>query len=99
MSDIIFGIISAVVGFLGIVFSFVVMLRNKKTDDKNEGKEDGMILTELGYIKAGVDDLKIDNRGIRNDMQTLHERVTRNEESCKQAHKRINDLAKYHEPN
>ena len=56
------------------------------------------VLTELGYIKAGVDDLKRDNREIRGDLKTLDERVTRNEESTKQAHKRIDALSKYHEP-
>lgn len=99
MSQIVFGIIGAVVGVVGMIFGFVSMLRNKKSDDKSEGKEDGIILTELGYIKAGVDDMKRDTREFRNEMQELHDRVVRNEESCKQAHKRIDGLQKYHQPN
>ena len=98
MTDIIFNIFSLIFGLSGMTVGIIAATRNRKTDIKTDAKEDGMVLTELGYIKAGVDDLKHDNREIRADMQLLHERITRNEESCKQAHKRINDLAKYHEP-
>ena len=98
MSEIIFGISGMVVGLIGVVCSIVAVSRNRSTEVKNEGKENGVVLTELGYIKAGVDDLKRDNRDIRGDLKNLDERITRNEESTKQAHKRIDALAKYHEP-
>ena len=98
MSEMVFGISGMVVGFIGVICSIVAVSRNRSTEDKNAGKEDGVVLTELGYIKAGVDDLKRDNREIRGDLKTLDERVTRNEESTKQAHKRIDALSKYHEP-
>ena len=99
MSEIIFGITGMVVGLIGVICSIVAVSRNRSADDRNEGKEDGVVLTELGYIKAGVDDLKRDNREIRVDLKNLDERITRNEESTKQAHKRIDALSKYHEPN
>ena len=98
MSEMIFGISGMVVGFIGVICSIVAVSRNRSAEDKSAGKEDGVVLTELGYIKAGVDDLKRDNREIRGDLKTLDERVTRNEESTKQAHKRIDALSKYHEP-
>ena len=99
MSTIIFGVISAVCCIFTMIFGLVALFRNKKSDDAKEGKEDGIVLTELGYIKAGVDDLKKDNREMRNEMQTLHDKVTRLDESCKQAHKRVDKLEKYHQPN
>ena len=98
MSEIIFGISGMVVGLIGVICSIVAVSRNRSAEVKNEGKEDGVVLTELGYIKAGVDDLKRDNRDIRGDLKNLDERITRNEESTKQAHKRIDALSKYHEP-
>lgn len=99
MSETVFGIIGAVVGIIGSVFGLVTLFRNKKADDKDEGEKSGVLYTEVGYIKAGIDDLKRDNRELRTDMQELHDRVIRNEESCKQAHKRIDTLSKYHQPN
>ena len=98
MSEIVFGISGMVVGLIGVVCSIVAVARNRSAEDKKEGKSDGVVLTELGYIKAGVDDLKRDNRDIKGDLKTLDERITRNEESTKQAHKRIDALSKYHEP-
>jgi hypothetical protein len=99
MANIVFGIISAIGCILGMVFGLVALFRNKRIDDSKEGKEDGIVLTELGYIKAGVDDLKRDNRDMRNEMQTMHDVMARLDESCKQAHKRIDKLEKYHQPN
>lgn len=99
MSDLVFSIIAAVVGIVGTLFGFVSFFRNKKFDDKDEGEKNGILYTEVGYIKAGIDDLKRDNRELRNDIQELHDRIVRNEESCKQAHKRIDTLSLYHQPN
>lgn len=99
MAEIIFGIVGMVVGVGGMIIAASTLRRNKTIDDVKEGKEDGMVLTELGYIKAGVDDLKRDGRDMRAEVQTLHDKMTRTEESCKQAHKRIDALQKYHTPN
>ena len=98
MGEIIFGISGMIIGIIGVICSIIVVGRERSADDRSEGKEDGVVLTELGYIKAGVDDLKRDNRDIRGDLKNLDERITRNEESTKQAHKRIDALSKYHEP-
>lgn len=94
-----FGIVGMCAGIIGTIFGAVNVSRNKQTDDKREGKEDGIVLTEIGYIKAGVDDLKRDNRDIRAEVQNIHDKVTQTAESCKQAHKRIDELQKFHQPN
>lgn len=98
MNDWIFGISGMVVGIVSLICTIIALSRNRSADDKNAGKEGGVVLTELGYIKAGVDDLKRDNRDIRGDLKILDERITRTEESAKNAHKRIDALSKYHEP-
>ena len=99
MGYIVFSIISAVVGVGGLIFGFITYTRNKKTDDATAGKQDGMILTEIGYIKAGIDDVKRDNRELRGDLQNLHDGYARLDESVKSAHRRIDKLEKYHQPN
>lgn len=87
-----------VVGAVGAVVALITLSRNKTSVDKNEAKEDGIVLTEIGYIKAGVDDLKKDNRDLRAEVQDIHDKVARTDESCKQAHKRIDKLEKFHLP-
>ena len=49
---------SALFGIGGLIFGIITAVRNKKTDDAKEGKEGGIVLTELGYIKSGIDDIK-----------------------------------------
>jgi hypothetical protein len=99
MSQFVFGIFGVIFGACGLVLSIILAVRNKKIDNTSEGKQGGIMLTEIGYIKAGIDDVKRDTREFRAEIQSLHDRVVRNEESCKQAHKRIDTLAKYHQPN
>ena len=99
MANLIFGISGMVVGIIGAVVTLITLSRNKTSADKTEAKEDGIVLTEIGYIKAGVDDLKKDNRDMRAEVQLIHDKVARTDESCKQAHKRIDKLEKFHLPN
>ena len=99
MANLIFGISGMAVGIIGAVVALVTLARTKTSADKTEAKEDGIVLTEIGYIKAGVDDLKRDNRDTRAEMQLMHDKLARTDESCKQAHKRIDNLEKFHLPN
>lgn len=77
---------------LGIVLSYVAFLRNTKRDSNDEGRETGQVLTELGYIKSGVDDLKQEQRRQQETNIELITRLTSVEASAKQAHKRIDRL-------
>jgi len=96
MSEI--AVLSTVLGILGticaIVFGFATYKRNCKVDNENEGKEAGTILTEIGYIKAGVDDIK--RKQERQDERHLEiiTRITAMEQSAKQAHLRIDRIEK-----
>lgn len=77
---------------LTALFSYVAYQRNKRKDNQNEGESKGVIMSDIGYIKAGVDDLKRENRETAAKVGGLSERITRCEESCKQAHHRIDEL-------
>ena len=85
-------IISLVVGAMGIVFGLVTLFRNKKHDDAEEGRTSGAILSDIGYIKAGVDDIKNEQKEQRRMNMDIERRLTSVEESTKQAHKRIDEL-------
>lgn len=85
----IFSVVSAA---LGVLISWLVFSRQKKKDTEKEGENRGVMASDIGYIKAGVDDLKRETRETRHDMGELSTRVARCEESCKQAHKRIDEV-------
>lgn len=87
-----FSIISATVGIIGVIFGLVSFLRNKKQDDNTEGRESGTVLSDLGYIKAGVDEIKAEQKDQRKTNIEFISRLTAVEESTRQAHKRIDEL-------
>lgn len=85
-------LISIFAAIAGVVFGISTFLRNRKKDDSEDGRESGAILTELGYIKSGVDDLKRKQEKADEQNRDILRGLTAVEESAKQAHKRIDVL-------
>lgn len=75
-----------------IVFGYLAFRRNSKTDDTAEGKKDGVLLTEIGYIKSGVDDIKRKQEKEDERHVQVVSRLTAVEASAKQAHHRLDSL-------
>ena len=84
--------IAAIGMIISLIFSIIAVVRNRRNDSTQEGENKGVIMSDIGYIKAGVDDLKREQRGIHSTLSEHNERITRCEESCKQAHHRIDEL-------
>lgn len=59
---------------------------------KQEGSNEGSLRSDVGYIKAGVDELKTEIKDQRQQHYALAERVVKIDESTKSAHKRIDGL-------
>ena len=62
MSEAILSAISVIGGVCAIVFGYIAFVRNRDSDKTKEAKSDATILTELGYIKGGIDDVKAEQR-------------------------------------
>ena len=79
-------------GIAGIVFGVLSRTRDTKKDNTEDGKQSGIVLTELGYIKAGVDDVK--RKQEKQDEQSLQilRELTAVQESAKQAHRRLDNV-------
>lgn len=87
------GILCTMAGLvMSFIFSLLTHRRNEKNDIENASEGRGVLQSDVGYIKAGIDDLKRENKAVNLKIDTISERVTRIEESCKQAHKRIDEL-------
>jgi len=88
----------------GIIFGYVGYKRGEKKDtyaDKKdtyyEGSKDGELMADTQYIKRRIDDVFLEQRDTNKSITTLSERVTRVEESAKQAHKRIDRIERVEE--
>ena len=75
-----------------IVFGYVAFVRNRDHDKTKEVKSDATILTELGYIKGGIDDVKAEQREQQKTNTDFVGRLVSVEASAKQAHKRLDHI-------
>lgn len=88
--------ISIISTLCAIAFGYAAFIRNKKKDDTESGEKGGTVLTEIGYIKSGIDDIK--RKQERQDEKTEAQhievitRLTSVEASAKQAHKRLDRI-------
>ena len=77
-------ILIAVFGFALSVGTFFV---GRMTAAKNSGQQTGQVLTELGYIKNGIDGLERDIKEIKRQYTDLDVRVSKLEEAIRIYHK------------
>lgn len=85
-------VLGVITGIGGFIFGLVSAIRNKKSDDTSEGKQTGIVLTELGYIKSGVDRMERKQDEQDKKYTELAVKQAESEASTKQAHKRIDGL-------
>lgn len=85
----------AIIGALGtlfaIIFGFLTFSRNKS-------KDESAIMSDLGYIKAMLEDQKQRLKKIENQQADIVVRVAKVEESAKSAHKRLDEMGAVHYP-
>ena len=85
----IFGSISA------ILFAYLAFRRNDQRDAREEAQTQGAILTELGYIKSGVDDIKAEQRDQRKINADVTTKIAAIETKVDRAHSRIDRLERH----
>jgi hypothetical protein len=92
------GVLISVIGLIctvgGLIIGFFTFNRNRDKDVKTDATESAIIKTKLDNIGLSVDSIRIDFKASDQRWTALSERVIRNEESVKQAHKRIDQLEK-----
>ena len=85
-------LISMLAAVLGIFFGYKGYERSQRGEDRDQGKQSGVVLTEIGYIKSGIDDIKREQREQAKTNTELFARIAKVESSAKQAHRRIDQL-------
>lgn len=75
-----------------IIFGFALFKRNTKADYNSEGKQSGIVMSELGYIKSGVDDIKRKQETQESFNLNMIAEITSAKDSAASAHKRIDGI-------
>lgn len=83
-----------VVSICMFIVALLTLRRNKEADNTAEATERATLAADVRYIRTGVDEIKVENRTIRTDLDKLNVKVAEIDASCKSAHKRLDDLKK-----
>ena len=86
----------SLIGLIGalssIIFSYLAFKRSNKKDDKEEGKTEGVMISDIGYIKACVDRLEKNFNKVDELYKNISERVIKLETSLANLSLRIEQL-------
>ena len=80
----------------GELRSDINYIKKEIEDIKTESTGSGEFRADINYIRRGIEDIRIDLKAQDKRFNDLSERVTRVEESSKQAHKRIDKLEEWY---
>lgn len=78
-------IVSVAIGIIGVIYGIYQGVHNN-------GSHDGSLVSDVGYIKGGVDDIKRKQEKQDEQHVLVVERLASVESSAKQAHHRIDAL-------
>ena len=90
-TSIILSIISVLGTLSSITFAYLAFHRNSKTDNKQEGKNEGVLISDVGYIKSSIDRIEKNLDKLEERYSVLSNKLVKIEESVAQAHKRISE--------
>jgi peptidoglycan hydrolase CwlO-like protein len=78
--------VGILISVLGVALSACTFFVGRMTSAKNGGREQGQVLTELGYIKKGIDSLDDKMEKMEKQYTRLDVRVSKLEEAMKIYH-------------
>lgn len=77
---------------LSLILAGATFFIGRLTASKTDGEKSGAMASDLGYIKAGVDDLKKELRDLRDGLADLNSRMAVAEQEIKTLWKMINKV-------
>ena len=74
-----------------VLFAYLAFARNRRRDESSQGQHSGTILTEIGYIKSGIDDIKKKQELQEARHLAIVERLAAVEHAVELAHRRLDE--------
>ena len=76
------------------IIAIITLAKNGKKDTQDDAVQKATMTADLKYIRDGIDEMKVDSKVMRQDVNALQIRTTEINQSVKSAHKRLDDLMK-----
>ncbi len=74
-TEVILSIISVIGTISSILFAYLAFRRNEKVDYKKDGKNEGVLISDVGYIKSSIDRIEKTLDKLQEKYDDLHSRV------------------------
>lgn len=81
--------------YISVVLALLSFYAGRISAQKTESERDGAMLTEIGYVKSGIDDIKRWQREQEQQSIDILSRLSAVEQSAKQAHHRIDEIREH----
>lgn len=90
--EIVVSIFTLLISIFSISLTFLTFKKNERNELKKEGKNEGLILSDIGYIKACVDRVEKNMDRLDEKYKDVLERLSKAEESIINVTKRIDSI-------
>ncbi|MDE6584042.1 MAG: hypothetical protein K2K15_01445 [Anaeroplasmataceae bacterium] len=89
MNEIVVGIIGLVGTISSICFAYLAFRRNQNHDTRKNGKSEGVLISDIGYIKSSIDRMEKKLDKVETNYQDLLTRLVKVEEVQNSLEKRL----------
>lgn len=89
MNEIVVGIIGLVGTISSIWFAYLAFRRNQNHDTRKNGKSEGVLISDIGYIKSSIDRMEKKLDRVETNYQDLLTRLVKVEEVQNSLEKRL----------
>ena len=89
MNEIVVGVIGLIGTISSVSFAYLAFRRNRTTDTKKKKKTEGVLISDIGYIKSSIDRMEGKLDKVETNYQDLLSRLVRVEEAQSSLEKRL----------
>ena len=89
MNEIVVGVIGLIGTISSVSFAYLAFIRNRTTDTKRDAKTEGVLISDIGYIKSSIDRMEGKLDKVETNYQDLLSRLVRVEEAQSSLEKRL----------
>ena len=89
MNEIVVGVIGLIGTISSVSFAYLAFRRNRTTDTKRDAKTEGVLISDIGYIKSSIDRMEGKLYKVETNYQDLLSRLVRVEEAQSSLEKRL----------
>lgn len=89
MNEIVVGVLGILGTISSICFAYLAFRRNHTSDTKKDGKTEGVLISDIGYIKSSIDRMEGKLDKVETNYQDLLSRLVRVEEAQSSLEKRL----------